>query len=83
MLCPVSALESQYAAFESAGLVVIYSCEALASEAKRKLRGLAGDRFFDLSGLQLPGESPTPCGKLFRVFNRFAQKSSAASACGF
>jgi sulfate adenylyltransferase subunit 1 len=51
---PVSVLESQYAAFESAGLVVIYSCAALAPEAKRKLVALTVNHFFDLSALQLP-----------------------------
>jgi sulfate adenylyltransferase subunit 1 len=53
---PVSILESQYAVLESAGIVVIYSCRALAPEAKRKLGGLTPDRFFDLSALQLPVE---------------------------
>ena len=53
---PVSILESQYAAFASAGLVVIYSCAALAPEAKRKLGELAADHYFDLSALQLPAE---------------------------
>ena len=42
-MCQLSALESQYAAFESAGLVVIYSSDALAPEAKRKLSDLAPD----------------------------------------
>ena len=55
---PISVLESQYAVFESAGLVVIYSCATLALEAKRKLGRLAADRFFDLSALQLPGDEP-------------------------
>ena len=53
---PVSVLESQYGAFESAGLVVIYASVALAAEAKRKLGALAANRFFDLSALQLPAE---------------------------
>jgi sulfate adenylyltransferase subunit 1 len=53
---PVSALESQYAVFESAGLVVMYSSPAIAPEAKRKLGALAANRFFDLSALQLPTE---------------------------
>jgi hypothetical protein len=53
---PVSLLESQYAALESAGLVVIYSCAALPPEVKRKLGALAADRYFDLSALQLPVE---------------------------
>ena len=55
---PASSLETQFAVFESAGLVVIYSCDALAPEAKRKLGALAAGRFFDLSSLQLPAEEP-------------------------
>ena len=51
---PASALESQYPVFESAGLVVIYSCDALLPEAKRKLGVLAGNHFFDLSTKQPP-----------------------------
>ena len=53
---PVSVLESQYAAFASAGLVVIYSCDTLTPETKRRVGALAADRYFDLSALQLPGE---------------------------
>jgi hypothetical protein len=53
---PISVLESQYPALESAGLVVIYSCSTLAPEAKRKIRALAADRYFDVSTLQLPAE---------------------------
>jgi sulfate adenylyltransferase subunit 1 len=55
---PESLLESQYAAFASAGLVVIYSCDVLAADSRRKLSALAGDYFFDLSELRLlPGEA--------------------------
>jgi bifunctional enzyme CysN/CysC/sulfate adenylyltransferase subunit 1 len=61
---PVSVLESQYAAFESAGLVVIYSCAALDPEAKRKLAALARVRFFDLAGIQLHGEEPDAVRKI-------------------
>ncbi len=61
---PVSVLEEQFPAFESAGLVVIYSCDALASEGKRKLGALAGDRFFDLSGLQASGDEPDAVRKI-------------------
>ncbi len=51
-------LESRYGAFESAGLVIIYSCDKLSSETKRKLSVLAADGFFDLSAVPLPeGES--------------------------
>ena len=51
-----SDLEKQYGAFESAGLVVIYSCTALPPDAKRKLGALAAGRFFDVAALQLPLE---------------------------
>jgi sulfate adenylyltransferase subunit 1 len=50
----VSALDNLYPLFESGGLVVIYSSSALPQEAKHKLGGLAGDRFYDLSRMQLP-----------------------------
>jgi sulfate adenylyltransferase subunit 1 len=53
---PISVLESQCAAFESAGLVVIYSTAALASERKSKLGALAKRGFFDLSTLRAPCE---------------------------
>jgi sulfate adenylyltransferase subunit 1 len=52
----VSNLEKQYAAFESAGLVVIYNCDKLGPEDKNKLRVSSGDRFFDLSALGLAGD---------------------------
>jgi sulfate adenylyltransferase large subunit len=60
----VSVLESQFAAFESAGLIVVYSCDALASEAKRKLGAVAGNRFFDISGMQLSGDEPSAVQKI-------------------
>jgi sulfate adenylyltransferase large subunit len=49
-------LESQLPAFKSAGIVVIYSCDVLAVEAKRQLAAMEPNRFFDLSSLQLPDE---------------------------
>jgi bifunctional enzyme CysN/CysC/sulfate adenylyltransferase subunit 1 len=61
---PVSFLESQYAAFESAGLVVIYSCAALSPETKRKLSVLAGDRFFDFSALHPQLNEPAAVQKI-------------------
>jgi sulfate adenylyltransferase large subunit len=60
----VSVLESQFAAFESAGLIVVYSCDALALEAKRKLGAVAGNRFFDISGMQLSGDEPSAVQKI-------------------
>ena len=51
---PVSVLETQYAAFESAGLVVIYSIDAVSPEAKRGLGAIATKNFLDLANPQLP-----------------------------
>jgi hypothetical protein len=53
---PFSVLDSQYAVFESAGIVLIYSCTSLAPEVKRNLAALMSKRFFDLSALPLPVE---------------------------
>jgi sulfate adenylyltransferase large subunit len=41
-------LEAQYSAFQTAGLLVIYSCDKLSPEAKAKLTILAAHRFFEL-----------------------------------
>jgi bifunctional enzyme CysN/CysC/sulfate adenylyltransferase subunit 1 len=60
----VSNLEKQFAAFETAGLVVIYSCATLAPEAKRKFAALAADRFFDLSTFEVPEEEPDAIRKI-------------------
>jgi len=49
-------LESQLPAFKSAGIVVIYSCDVLAPEAKRRFAALESNRFFDVSSLQLPDD---------------------------
>jgi len=62
-----SALENQYAALESAGLVVIYSCGALPPEAKRKLAKLSVDRFFDLSASQLPAAGQEAVRKILSL----------------
>jgi bifunctional enzyme CysN/CysC/sulfate adenylyltransferase subunit 1 len=64
---PVSVLESQYAALESAGLVVIYSCGALSPESKRKLGSLDADRFFDLAALQLTADEPDAMRKVLSL----------------
>jgi bifunctional enzyme CysN/CysC/sulfate adenylyltransferase subunit 1 len=66
---PVSALESQYAAFESAGVVVIYSCAALAPDAKRELGALTAKRFFDVSALQLPTEEHEAAQKVILLLH--------------
>jgi bifunctional enzyme CysN/CysC/sulfate adenylyltransferase subunit 1 len=51
-----SVLESQFAAFAFAGIVVIYSSEPLSTDIKGKLTTLAGNQLFDLSKHQLPAE---------------------------
>jgi hypothetical protein len=53
---PVSMLQNQIPAFESAGLIVIYSSGVLDPEGRRKLAELAANRFFDLSALKLPAD---------------------------
>ena len=60
-----AALEKQYTAFESAGLVVIYSCAALEPDAKLKIGALAANRFFDVAVLKLlPAENDAVRGIL-------------------
>jgi bifunctional enzyme CysN/CysC/sulfate adenylyltransferase subunit 1 len=49
---PFSVLASQFHVFESSGVVLIYSCATIDPETKQKLKGLAGNRLFDLSALQ-------------------------------
>jgi bifunctional enzyme CysN/CysC/sulfate adenylyltransferase subunit 1 len=67
---PVSVLESQYAAFESAGLVVIYSVDLLPPEAKIKLAAAAEDRFFDLSALGFVTEESDSVRKVLLLLQR-------------
>jgi sulfate adenylyltransferase large subunit len=50
---PPAIFESQYAALRSAGTVVIYSCGVLSTDAKKKLVGLAGERYLDLASADL------------------------------
>jgi bifunctional enzyme CysN/CysC/sulfate adenylyltransferase subunit 1 len=64
---PVSVLQSQLAAFESAGLIVIYSSIALDPEAKRKLGGRVANRFFDLSALELPVDERAAVQKVVKA----------------
>src|SRR5262249_43819631 len=49
-------LESMLRVTQSAGLVAIYSCDALAAETKKKLSVFAVNRFFDLSSMDLPAD---------------------------
>ena len=66
---PVAMFESQFRVFESMGLVVIYSCDAIGSEAKRKLGALAENRYFDLSSLQLPAEETDAVRKVLALLH--------------
>ena len=72
---PISILESQYAAFESAGLVVIYSSAALPPLAKRNLGALTGDRFFDLADLHLPAEESDAVQKALSLLQSLRAES--------
>jgi sulfate adenylyltransferase large subunit len=64
---PASMLENQFAAFESAGFVVIYSCEEAPPEAKRRLEKLSMGRFFDISALQLPPDEQQAMRKVLSL----------------
>src|SRR5665213_3455791 len=57
-------LENQYSAFQTAGLVVIYSCVQLSPVAKAKLRILAASRFFELPSAQSTAEESAALSKL-------------------
>jgi sulfate adenylyltransferase large subunit len=73
---PVSILESQYAALQSAGLVVIYSCKPLNPEAKRTLGALAANRFFDLSAIQLPAGENEAVQKLLSLLRPLRENAN-------
>lgn len=45
-------LEAQYSAFQSAGLIIIYSCDKITPESKGKLAILSAHRFFELPATQ-------------------------------
>jgi bifunctional enzyme CysN/CysC/sulfate adenylyltransferase subunit 1 len=64
---PLEILETNLVVYQATGLVVIYSSEALAPEAKRKLATLAAGRFFDLSVLQLPVKEPAAVRKVLSL----------------
>ena len=55
---PATVLETQLAAFESAGLVVVYSCDALSREVKLKLSSVAAVRVFDISAIVSTADVP-------------------------
>ena len=65
-----SALESQYAALESAGLLVIYSCSALSPEVKHTLETRAAEHFFYISSLKLPMENSEAVRNILNVVRR-------------
>jgi bifunctional enzyme CysN/CysC/sulfate adenylyltransferase subunit 1 len=57
-------LESQYFAFQTAGLVVLYSCDILPPEAKAKLRILTANRFYNPPALQSAADEPIALRKI-------------------
>ena len=65
-----SELESQYPAFESAGLVVVYSSEMLTAEAKGDLNIVAGNGFVDLGSWQLPAGEGDVFARLSAMLRR-------------
>ncbi len=67
---PVDLLENQFRVFESLGLVVIYSCAALAADAKRQVNEFVGDRFFDIAALKMTDEEAEAVRMLLRVLHR-------------
>jgi bifunctional enzyme CysN/CysC/sulfate adenylyltransferase subunit 1 len=54
----ISDLETQYAALQAAGLVVIYSCDAARPDVKARLSVIGRDHFFDVAALQFTDDSP-------------------------
>jgi sulfate adenylyltransferase large subunit len=51
---PFASARTAWAALHAAGLVVVYHNPKLGSEERAELRAAAGDRFFDLSEMNLP-----------------------------
>jgi sulfate adenylyltransferase large subunit len=66
---PLQVLETNLGVYQSMGLIVVYSCDAVAPESKRKLSALAANRFFDLSALQLPAAEPDAVQKLLSLLH--------------
>ena len=65
-----SELESQYPAFESAGLVVVYCSDTLTPEAKSALNVVAGNGFVDLGPWQLPAGEGDVFARLSAILRR-------------
>jgi sulfate adenylyltransferase subunit 1 len=66
---PLQILESNLSVYQDMGLVVIYSSDALAPEAKHSLSTLVAGRFFDLSTSQLPAEEPEAVRKILSLLH--------------
>ncbi len=66
---PLTNFENGLRLTQSAGLVVIYSTDAVPPAAKLRLSALAADRFFDLSTLQLPHSESEAVRKVFSLLN--------------
>ncbi|MBZ5698816.1 MAG: sulfate adenylyltransferase subunit CysN [Acidobacteriia bacterium] len=66
---PQHLFESTLRLTQSMGLVAVYSCGALAPETKERLNALVGNRFFDLSTLQLPADEPGTVQKVLSLLH--------------
>jgi hypothetical protein len=60
-----SQLENQYLAFQSAGLVVIYSADRFEVDSRRRLEAIAPSAFFDIS--KLKNEAPESFQSLLAI----------------
>ncbi len=67
---PLELLESNLGVYQSLGLVVIYSCNDLDPEAKRRLSVFSTDRYFDLSSLHLPAKESDAVLRLLSLLQR-------------
>jgi hypothetical protein len=74
---PLSVFEQQYSAFQSAGLVVIYSSSALSAEAKRTLNALSSNRLIDPSTLLLLGDDADASRKILSLAHSLRANANA------
>lgn len=61
---PASDFQTQYAAFESAGLVVIYSYDSIPPEVEKKLVAAVGYQFFHVTRPDLSSEPANTVGEI-------------------
>jgi bifunctional enzyme CysN/CysC/sulfate adenylyltransferase subunit 1 len=66
---PLQVFERNLSVFQSAGLIVIYSCSSLSPEVKLKLSAQAENHFFDFSELQLNTGDPDAVRKVLSLLH--------------